>query len=343
VTQLKITNWNIEWMNDWFVGGDEVGWHPRPGGIHDLEGLARRVAGVIEEMDADILTVQEGPSSADEMRLFVEQHLGNAYDVWGPSRGGGAQRMFALTKRANTVLTDAGISSITEDHGVDLIDSWTVDIDADHELDDYQFTRAPLLLLIEGITPAPIRVLSLHTKSKYVHRGRRLWNNPDTREEYVKQALVARRRISAEGMRVREYLNLCFDQDPKARLIVTGDFNDGPGLDYFERLYLTHNVAGLVAGSPFDPTRMLRHAFVDRMKREDNWTIEFYDFIDARRRKALLDHIFISPELFWHGGQPTMSGKIEHEIFETHSDEDARTNRDKHASDHRPQSVVLDV
>jgi hypothetical protein len=30
--------------------------------------------------------------------------------------------------------------------------------------------------------------------------------------------------------------------DPQANVIVLGDLNDGPGLDYFEELYLSHNV-----------------------------------------------------------------------------------------------------
>jgi hypothetical protein len=61
------------------------------------------------------------------------------------------------------------------------------------------------------------------------------------REEFIKLALQARRRISAEAMRVREYIDLLFEQNPQAKIVVTGDFNDGPGLDYFEKRYLISN------------------------------------------------------------------------------------------------------
>jgi hypothetical protein len=44
-----------------------------------------------------------------------------------------------------------------------------------------------------------------------------------------------------------------FADDLNAPLIVCGDFNDGPGLDYFEERYLTHNIAGLIAGGSFNP------------------------------------------------------------------------------------------
>ena len=39
-----------------------------------------------------------------------------------------------------------------------------------------------------------------------------------------------------------------------------GDLNDGPGLDYFEELYLTHNVTDIVVGSAFRPEWQFTHA-----------------------------------------------------------------------------------
>jgi len=56
----------------------------------------------------------------------------------------------------------------------------------------------------------------------------------------------------------------------EARAIVAaGDLNDGPGLDSFERHYLTHNVAGMIVGSPFTPQRMSRHGFVDQVAKQE--------------------------------------------------------------------------
>ena len=90
---LKIANWNIEWMNRWFTGDSQGA--PRwkdpdeiPGTVTDIRALAGRVAGVIDAMAADILTVQEGPSRREETAFFVAECLGDRYDVVGPAGSG---------------------------------------------------------------------------------------------------------------------------------------------------------------------------------------------------------------------------------------------------------------
>ena len=128
--------------------------------------------------------------------------------------------------------------------------------------------------------------------------------------------------------------------------MVTGDLNDGAGFDYFERHYLTHNVAGLIAGSPFAPRRMLRHAFIDTMDKDLNFTAIFDDFVDEiQDRKVLLDHIFVSPGLFWTpNGDRNATGTIEHQAFEAEIDAGAPAgSRQREPSDHRPVSVSLEI
>ena len=199
---------------------------------------------------------------------------------------------------------------------------------------------------IETSTGTTFRLVSLHTKSKYVHRGRSLWEDPARRQEFIVKALAARRRISAEAMRVREYLNACFAESIEAPIVVTGDLNDGPGLDNFESRFLTHNVAGLIAGSSFQPRRMLRHAFIDIMEKERNYTAIFDDFIDGiDGRKILLDHIFVSASLFWKSdGSRNAAGVIEHDVFDAGIDTGAPVgSRQRLPSDHRPQSVSLEI
>ena len=92
---MRILNWNIEWMNDWFVGGGDVAFrqdNPRRG-ITDVADLSSRVASVVTSLDPDILTIEEGPSDIREMVLFVESFLvdgqGNAlFEVFGGIDGG---------------------------------------------------------------------------------------------------------------------------------------------------------------------------------------------------------------------------------------------------------------
>ena len=76
---MRLLNWNIEWMNKWFTGGGTDAWRQSHDGIDDVEALAHRVADVIASLDdVDVLAVQEGPSSAGEMDLFIQSKLNPA-------------------------------------------------------------------------------------------------------------------------------------------------------------------------------------------------------------------------------------------------------------------------
>ena len=311
-------------------------------GVTDLPGLCGRVAAVIDTMAADIVALQEGPSRKSEMALFVEQFLGDGYEIYGPA-GKGQQKLYALIKRSSTAVAD--VSRITVEHGLDFEDDWDVDIDRDLLLDRYGFTRPPLVLRITSSHGRDFRLINLHAKSKYVHQGERLWRDP-----------LAPRGIPARGtggattdfsrsdaVCANTWISASAD-DEQAALAVVGDFNDGPGFDYFEKRYLTHGLANTLAGSPYIPPRMLRHGFVDEMPKELNWTAVFDDFIEeVENRKILLDHILLSASLYWNAGVRASAGLIEHDIFNAQVREDLPGEREKLPSDHRPQSVTLQL
>ena len=106
---MKIANWNIEWMNRWFLPDSEApAWRSSEqiAGVTDIEALAGRVAGVIRGIGADVLTIQEGPSRKSELALFVDDYLDGAYDVIGPS-GKGQQKLYALIKRGGAATNPA--------------------------------------------------------------------------------------------------------------------------------------------------------------------------------------------------------------------------------------------
>jgi len=58
---MRLVNWNIEWMNNWFVGGNQVKLRlaDPPKGATDLDDLCKRVANVIRNLDPDVLAVEE--------------------------------------------------------------------------------------------------------------------------------------------------------------------------------------------------------------------------------------------------------------------------------------------
>ncbi len=337
---MKIANWNIEWMNHWFTGDAEGPPRFRDAdqipGVTDIDGLARRVANVIRGLDADVVTVQEGPSRKSEMALFVTEYLGGDYDVLGPT-GERQQRLYALVRKGGDVVR---ASRVYGTGAVDFAEAWDVDVTGNLQVDEYEFTREPLVVDVEVSGGRTVRLVNVHTKSKFVNRGRQMWRDPVRRGEFIEKAVLNRRRISAEVMRVREYLNELMADSLDAWIVVVGDFNDGPGIDFFERYYLTHNVVAIAAGSPFVPQRMFRHAFVDTMPKDDNYTAIFDDFVDEiPNRKVLLDHILVSPGLYW---DQLTAARVEHAAYEAAIDQ-AAAGRQRLPSDHRPQTAEFAV
>ncbi len=325
---MRICSVNVEWMNDWFTSDDEpVAFRRqfrRDGQLNDTAETAGRLAALLRSIDADVIAIQEGPSRAAELALFVDEYLEGAYEFFHGDSGG--QQKLALLYRA--------VTSATLTAPEDLVSDWEADVDGDAVLDRYRFTRTPLVVdLVVG--DKPLQLVVAHTKSNFINMGRELWENPATRQAFIVEALTNRRRISAEGMRIRRYLDARLSADPAVPIIVLGDLNDGPGLDYFEERYLTHNVTDIVVGSAFRPEWQFTHAQHD-VPAAQRYTAVFEDFIPTREvRRLLLDHVLLSP------GVGPGSGAIRHVEYDAQV-VDGGVRRQDRPCDHRPVTVDLD-
>jgi len=340
---MRVMDWNIEWMNDWFVGGNRVAFRENYNGIHgdirNVADLCQRVASVIKTINPDVLTVQEGPSDKREMELFINEFLKDEngaplFKAFGGFEGR-TQKNYNLVK-VEGEFKEAELA--TDELTLKLNESWLSDIDGDLNLEEYEFTRTPVVVEGKfGTSDSQLKILTLHTKSKYVHRQEELWNNPNTRMQFITEAMKNRRRISSEAMRIRKYLDGLIENNRQELIVVTGDFNDGPGHDYFERYYLTHNVTDIILGSTFQPELLFKHSFINRVPKEKRYTAIFDDFIDEiPSRLLLLDHIVVSPVL----SDKIVNSEIAHNAFNAAIDESA-TSRQKYPSDHRPVFVDL--
>lgn len=334
---MKIMNWNIEWMNKWFSGNNNPVWGSGSLSAERAKICATKVAAVIDDIAPDLLCIQEGPSATAEMDLFIAEFLS---DSNGPlfeyiiGADGGAQKLYILRRLDGAFAAmDLAIDPLTQG----LAELWDADVNGDMLLEGYDFTRLPLIVDVDPIGSAPIRMVNLHTKSKFVKFGESKWNNPNRRQEFIVQALEARRRISAEGFRLRIYLDALVEADPGARIVVTGDWNDGPGRDLFERSYLTHNVADIVLGSTFTPDLIFHHPLLAHVPAPALFTARFDDFVDdIDDRPLLLDHFAISPALTsW-----VEDAEIAHQAYEDQLTGSGRA-REERPSDHRPIVVHL--
>lgn len=342
---IKVTTFNIEWMNDWFTPGTGPAafrqTFTKDGHVNDTDQTASRAAAVIRAIDPDLLAVQEAPSRPEEMALFIQRYLSNAgvpiYQFF-MGDAGGAQKLALLYKPGSV----NGIQLAPHSQIAALIDPWQSDVNGDAVLNEYQFTRTPLTVNV-NIDGDDLQIIVMHTKSNFINNGKTMWESPSTRQSYVIAALQNRRRISSEGMRVRTYLDSVARENEAVRIIVLGDLNDGPGMDYFEERYLTHNVTDILVGSAFEPELVFFHAPLD-VPRAQRYTAIFDDFVTSEpNKRLLLDHALLSPGLNNATGlrRVANSGMVNHQEFDAQIG-GGGVHRELRPSDHRPVSLHLE-
>ena len=134
--------------------------------------------------------------------------------------------------------------------------------------------------------------------------------------------------------RVRKCIEEVLYQDyPHPLIIVSGDLNDGPGMDFFEEFYLLFDSVDVLMGNSFRRDAMLfpvlnQDEFVAK---KDQFSCIFDDYVDqVNNQKAMLDHIFVNEPL----RGVTIQAAFAHELWAKYGAE--CTKRQEYLSDHRP-------
>lgn len=333
--QIKIVSWNVEHLDR--LAKDN---------LNNVEKKRRdSVAEEIRALDPDILCLLEGPKGEDGIQRVADQVLGNAWVPVLASDGSyatqGNQWIWFLVKPALAVkaslLPPATWDAFTGET------RWPVHFWGQFEEDRHSHYRHPQVLVLDA-DGLRVEFVGLHLKSKFVNGGQAMWNAGGTQqEEFIREALKARVKMTTEVLNVRKYVDAKFQQVTKPAIFVMGDLNDGPGREFFEERFLFLDLISNIQGSIFDASRFLNHAlfdFPDHLR----WTVKFKDFVSPERDEhILLDHLMFTQGLV-DGTLPWQvkphAGKVEHEI---HDLINASLTGNAKTSDHRPVSVVVNV
>ncbi len=167
--------------------------------------------------------------------------------------------------------------------------TFRIDLDIDDTLDLVRWSKPPLELAVTTATGFSFRMIGVHAKSKAPHGAK-------GDEAIMRLAIQNRRKQLAQCIwlrrRVEEHLEA---GDP---LVVLGDFNDGPGLDEYEKLFGRSGVE-VVMGEEgevrlHDPNaREVTSRRIGGMPT----SARFWMQEDGRWLQTLLDYIMISPDL----------------------------------------------
>ena len=302
---MRIATYNVEWFDSLF---DQEGALLMDGGwsrrrdvtrIQQLEAIAM----VFSAMDADAVMVIEAPDSS--RRRNGSKALEGFAKRFGLRARKALMGFENTTQQEITLLYDPDV--ITAQHDpkgeatgkkgsadsprFDGVFRRDLDVDAAPEL--ITFSKPPLEVALKTNAGSLLRLIGVHIKSKAPHGAR-------GKVDVMRKAIANRRKQMAQCIwlrqRVEEHLAL------NEAVMVLGDFNDGPGLDEYEKLFGRSSVE-IVLGEEgqeclFDPHA---HMILSRKLGAKPATSRFYIKHEKRYLSVLLDYIMVSPDLHSKG------------------------------------------
>lgn len=332
---MRIATYNVEWFSGLFDNSDQPersqDWSARWNvtKARQLEALAH----VFQALDADAVMIIEAPDQSPNRSTVT------ALETFAAGAGLRARKAVIgfgnHTKQEIALMYDPNALTVAHDPQsseraprFDL--TFEHDLDIDTSPEQISWSKPPLELLAQTRSGHSVRLIGVHAKSKAPHGAK-------TDSEARQIQISNRRKQLAQCIWLRARVDDHLDADED--VIVLGDFNDGPGLDQFEKLFGRSGVE-IVLGRPdqtplFDP-----HANIPlRTGAPQVSTARFFDRKEDRYFNALLDFVMVSPNLANLGAWRVM-----------HPFDDAVCFKDQHlcralldASDHFPVVLEIDI
>lgn len=348
MSTLRVATYNIEWMNNLFLPGKPE-LRQTPGSAKGRNPtharvVAERIAGVIHDLDAHILGIQEGPSRLEQLQYFVDEFLDGKYAVSGvPS---GAQSIYALVRK------DCPVKAVPYVKGDAYYKNLLRPVAFQpwgqvNSAVSYKMARAPALL---RLTPPngkdPVHFIVAHTKSQYVEGFSR--KKLEARQPAaMREAILARQKLSADMAALRRHVtNVILQRKNASGVILVGDLNDGFSRGIFETEFLMQSLVDELRGSFRRQSALLDHVMGEEMLRsKEAFTVEFRSSEKKGITRELIDHILVTPALtkrgFWLRLKKD-SARIEHEVAKSHTEGTGKKPDDR-PSDHIPVTAEFTI
>jgi len=329
---VRVATYNVEWFSNLFNDHgrllDDGGWSGR----YDVKRFQQIEAlGIVfNALDADAVMIIEAPDG-HRKRDGVK-----ALETFAQKMGLRANRAVMGfvndTQQEIALLYDPQMMTAEHDpKGDPRFDrDYKIDLNTDAAPERVRWSKPPLELAVKTNKGTDVRMIGVHAKSKAPHGAR-------SGSEAMRIAIENRRKQLAQCIWLRERVDDHLDQGDN--LIVLGDFNDGPGLDEYEKLFGRSGVEIVLGGDGdvplFDP-----HAAALHRGGPVPASARFWLQDQKRWMETLLDYVMVSPSLVdrardWRIWHPVDDAKIA-EVPEL-------VQALFTASDHFPVTVELDI
>jgi hypothetical protein len=295
---LRIATWNVEWFNALFDDTGRMLEDTAPSARHGVtRGDQLAAIGIVmAALQADVLLVIEAPDQG--RRRSTLRALKGFAAKCGLRTRAAVMGYPSDSEQEIAVMYDPARVSLRHDPQPGAPDgtcprfdgAFRYDLDADDLPEPVQWSRPPLELAVTA-GRMRFRLIGVHAKSKAPYGAR----SPD---HATRIAIENRRKQLAQCIWLRRRVERHLAAGDS--LIVAGDFNDGPGLDQYERLFGRSGVE-VVMGADAEPAMRLHdpHAALTLGRRIGlaPTTARFWQNDQRRYFEALLDFVMVSPDL----------------------------------------------
>lgn len=341
---MRIATYNIEWFTNLFGDNGTLladgEWSARYNVTRAAQ--AEAIAIVMTAMDADAIMIIEAPDA--HRKRSGRAALETFAETFGLRTRAALLGFENHTQQEIALIYDPDVLDARHDPigpsegGHDAVAAprfdgeFEIDLDIDATPERVTWSKPPLELACRSASGKRFRMIGVHAKSKAPHGAK-------SDAELLRTAIENRRKQLAQCIwlrrRVEEHLSA---GDP---LIVLGDFNDGPGIDEYEKLFGRSGLE-IVLGEDHDMRLFEPHAAMALQRRVGAapTTARFWVSSQKRWLEVLLDYVMVSPDL----AEPMPEWRIWHPFddpvcYRTPELREALLT----ASDHFPVSVDLDL
>jgi len=331
---LRICSYNIEWFNHLFSTDNSL-----KNGQKERERLTA-IKNVLSSIDSDFVGIVEAPNTTKDRQQSTIKKLENFAQFASLRTRKALIGFISKGEQEIAALYDPNKLTVSHDPGGDanleknppFNGRFYFDTDDDRIQEVYEHYRPPLEahVRVNG-TSTEFNVIIAHTKTKGIFSSMDILH-------WERESMRNRLKLCAEcewiRRRVDEWLDATRD------VIVMGDFNDGAGMDFYERR-LGRSAMEIVVGDIFNPEKILR-SFKSKPKwTKDGWkpsSTRFKDRVTEDYVNVLIDHILVS---YNFPGEDSAT----YRIWNPFEDEDAETLQDDllKASDHFPVTLDLNL
>lgn len=299
---IRLATYNVEWFASLFDRDNALINDGSWSGRYDVTKAQQTAAlgQVFQALDADGIMIIEAPDSGGKQSSTAALEAFAAH--FGLRQNTAVIGFENDTQQEIAFLYDPTKMDVHHDPQGDESDAdgsrtaprfdsvFRLDLNVDAQPDTITFSKPPLELALHPKGGNPFRMIGVHAKSKAPHGAR-------NREQEVRISIDNRRKQLAQCIWLRQRIDdhLAAGED----ILVMGDFNDGPGLDEYEKLFGQSGIE-IVLGvnKPDDQTLFDPHASTLLTPRSAvPTTARFYNHKTKTYLNALLDYIMISPKL----------------------------------------------